>query len=597
MNGALSLNWRDLIRWSKDYAWGMRRAFGVAPGMAMVWGCLQVATGFLPLGLLLASRRALAVLETGAGRSQLVAAFAILGSVLLAAPVLSTSLQWMRRRFADRVQQSLVESMHQQACHVPYSFFDRADSHDLVHHVRVNTLSQPFNLLEQTGLALQNLILLGGVLGVLGGYAWWLPALLLGTALPGLVVVAKFNVESVRFNRATTPLLRKGAYLSWLMGEKWFAAEIRMFLLSKLFGGMYSRTREDYRREEMRMNNKEWRIELGYSAVGVVGFLVGIWWLLELKMAGSILVSDLVIAFHAFLMGQKLFRGALDNAGQLYRAGAFLKDFRSFLRHPADPPVNPNAHPFEPLREGIEFQGVRFRYPNASRDCLDGLDLFVPAGKVTALVGPNGSGKSTLIRLLCGLYRPDSGKILLDGIETRVLPVDRLRASIAVLFQDPVGFDATIRENVEWGNPKVDAARLAEVAKSAGLDELIEKCPEKWDTLLGGRFGGRELSGGEWQKLALARAFVRDSPICLLDEPTSDLDGWAEADWYERFLSWSASRTSILITHRFSTAMRADRICLIDEGRIREQGTHAELLRMNGLYAAGWRSQMTRIDA
>ncbi|MEK7393967.1 MAG: hypothetical protein AAB214_15510, partial [Fibrobacterota bacterium] len=350
----------------------MRRAFGVAPGMARVWGCLQVATGFLPLGLLLASRRALAVLETGAGRSELVAAFAMLGSVLLAAPVLSTSLQWMRRRFADRVQQSLVESMHHQACHVPYSFFDRADSHDLVHHVRVNTLSQPFNLLEQTGLALQNLILLGGVLGVLGGYAWWLPALLMGTALPGLVVVAKFNVESVRFNRATTPLLRKGAYLSWLMGEKWFAAEIRMFLLSKLFGGMYSRTREDYRREEMRMNNKEWRIELGYSAAGVVGFLVGIWWLLELRMAGAILVSDLVIAFHAFLMGQKLFRGALDNAGQLYRAGAFLKDFRSFLRHPADPPVNPNAHPFEPLREGIEFQGVRFRYPKAARDCLDG---------------------------------------------------------------------------------------------------------------------------------------------------------------------------------------------------------------------------------
>lgn len=596
MNGDSGPRWRDLVRWSKDYAWGVSRACRVAPGMAAIWGGLQIATGFLPLALLLASRRALAVLETGAGRSELVSAFALLGSVLLAAPVLSTSLQWMRRRFADRVQQSLVESMHHQACHVPYSFFDRADSHDLVHHVRVNTLGQPFNLLEQTGLALQNLILLGGVLGVLGGYAWWLPALLLGTALPGLVVVAKFNVESVQFNRATTPLQRKGSYLSWLMGEKWFAAEIRMFLLSRLFGSMYSRTREEYRRLETRMDTKEWRIELGYSALGVVGFLAGIWGLLELRMAGAILVSDIVIAFHAFMMGQKLFRGALDNAGQLYRAGAFLKDFRDFLRHPADPPVDPDARPLERLRTGIEFQGVRFRYPNASRDCLDGLDFFVPAGKVTALVGPNGSGKSTLIRLLCGLYRPDSGRIRLDGLDIREIPVDRLRASIAVLFQDPVGFDATLRENVEWGNPKVDASRLAAAARSAGLQELIEKCPDKWDTLLGGRFGGRELSGGEWQKLALARAFVRDSPICLLDEPTSDLDGWAEADWYERFLAWSASRTSILITHRFSTAMRADRICLIDEGRIREQGTHAELLEMDGLYASGWKSQMTRLD-
>lgn len=591
MSGGSRPSWQELTRWSRDYAWGMKEAAGIAPRLAFAWGAALIANGFVPLAVLLGSRRTLEALETGNSR-ELVQAFAVLVAVLLAAPLLASSLQWLRHRFSDLVQQRLAERMHDQACRVPYAFFDRADAHDLVHRVRVNALNQPFNLLEQTGLLVQNAILLLGVMGVLWGYGWWLPALLVGTALPGLWLVADFTLETVRFNRETTPLQRKGTYLSWLMGERWFAAELRMFLLSRLFGQMYSRTRDEYRELESTLNAREWRIEMGYAALGTAGFVAGIWGLLNLRMSGRILVTDVVIAFHAFMMGQRLLRSFLDNGGQLYRAGAFLKDFRDFVHHPSDPPLDPLAPQIPALTSGIEFQDVGFRYPNASRDCLDGLRLFAPAGKVTAVVGANGSGKTTLIRLLCGLYRADSGRILLDGRRIEEYPIDRLRASISVLFQDPVGFQATARQNVEWGNPRVDSARLESVAKAAGIVDLIGRLPDGWNSMLGGRFGGVELSGGEWQRMALARAFVRDAPICLLDEPTSDLDGWAEADWYDRFLGWAANRTCILITHRFSTAMRADHICLIDQGRVTETGTHDELLRLGGEYAKGWRNQM-----
>lgn len=583
---------RELSRWARDYAWGMREAATTSVPLAVAWGCALLANGFLPLGLLLASRQVLAALEAGDSWNGLRGPLLLLLGVLVAAPVVTSSLQWLRHRFSDRVQQRLAERMHAQICSVPYSFFDRSDSHDLVHRVRLDTLNKPFSLLEQTGLLVQNGILLGGVLGVLGGYAWWLPALLVGTALPGLWLVAGMTVASVRFNRETTPLQRRGSYLSWLMGERWFAAEIRMFLLAKLFGKQYSQTRETYRELESGLNAREWRIEMSYALLGVAGFAVGLWGLLGLRLSGMILVTDLVIAFHAFLMGQRMLRGLLDNAGQLYRAGAFLRDFREFQEHPADPPSNPDTPPLPALAHGIKFEAVRFRYPNALSDCLDGLDLFAPAGQVTAVVGPNGSGKTTLIRLLCGLYRPQAGNILLDGQDVSGIGNDRLRASMSILFQDPVGFQATARENVQWGNPRVSQERMDAVAEAAGIGDLVRRLPQGWDTLLGTRFGGVELSGGEWQRVALARAFVRDAPICVLDEPTSDLDGWAEADWYERFKQWAGGRTTILITHRFSTAMKADQICLVERGRVAECGTHIELMARNGAYAQGWKNQL-----
>jgi ATP-binding cassette subfamily B protein len=247
------------------------------------------------------------------------------------------------------------------------------------------------------------------------------------------------------------------------------------------------------------------------------------------------------------------------------------------------------------LREGIRFRQVGFRYPGSQHVALADFNLTIPAGQMVAIVGPNGAGKSTLIKLLCRLYDPDEGRIELDGVSLRDLDLEKLRSLITVLFQQPVHYSATVRENIALGKEPGSAQgfeQLAAAARAAGAADIIEHLPSGYDTLLGKWFdGGTELSGGEWQRLALARAFLRPAPILLLDEPTSAMDSWAENDWIQRFRGLANGRTVILITHRFTTARRADIIHVMADGRIVESGRHADLLARGGPYAQSWIAQ------
>ncbi len=254
----------------------------------------------------------------------------------------------------------------------------------------------------------------------------------------------------------------------------------------------------------------------------------------------------------------------------------------------ADPP---SPHPI-PRRTGIavRFQAVSFRYPGTQRFALEGFDLTVPAGSIAAIVGPNGAGKSTLLKLLCRFYDPDAGTIELDGTNLRQFSLDDVRRSITVLFQQPVRYNATARENIALGDIRSAALdAVAKAAADAGADEIINSLPAGYDQLLGRWFAdGAELSVGEWQRIALARAFLRQAPILILDEPTSAMDPWAEADWLGRFRPLAGGRTVIMITHRFTTARLADQIHVMSGGRIVESGTHEQLVAMKGQYAEGY---------
>jgi ATP-binding cassette subfamily B protein len=288
-------------------------------------------------------------------------------------------------------------------------------------------------------------------------------------------------------------------------------------------------------------------------------------------------------------------RALLENAGQLYGNSLFLGNLFDFLSlKSSERTAQPTARAAlrgRPASATISFQHVSFTYPDASTAAIDNFTMQIPSGKIIALVGPNGAGKTTLLKLLCRFYDPTQGSIAIDGQNIKDIPTGDLRRLITVLFQQPFHYNTTVRDNILFGDLNLEAsdAELDAAIHAAGASEIVSRLPDREQTLLGRWFpGGTELSVGEWQRIALARAFLRRAPIIILDEPTSALDPWAEADWLGRFRKLAYGRTSIIITHRFTTAMHADVIHVMDRGRIVESGSHQRLLELNGLYAESW---------
>jgi ATP-binding cassette subfamily B protein len=313
-------------------------------------------------------------------------------------------------------------------------------------------------------------------------------------------------------------------------------------------------------------------------------------------LLGLVTLGDLALFYQVLNRGQSLLRSLLENAGQIYANTLFLGNLFEFLDlepRVVDPP-RPIPLPAA-LRKGLRFEEVTFYYPGSARAVLQHFNLTIPAGQITAIVGANGAGKSTLLKLLCRFYDPQAGRVTLDGVDIRNLPVKELRRMMTVLFQWPVPYQTTAAQNIALGDLCIEprAAELESAARSAGAHELIGRLPQGYDTPLGKWFAnGLELSVGEWQRLALARAFLRRAPIIVLDEPTSALDTWAEADWFDRFRVLAYGRTAVIITHRFTIAKRADMIHVMDEGQIVEAGPHDDLLAQGGLYAQSWFTQV-----
>jgi ATP-binding cassette subfamily B protein len=427
-------------------------------------------------------------------------------------------------------------------------------------------------------------------------YGLWLPLLLVAGTLPALYVVLDYNRRHHHWWEKTTADRRRVQYYDTLLVTDAFAAEMRLFNLGPHFRAAFQTLRHRLRTERIGLTKRQGLAQLAAGAVATLTTGVAMVWMIWQAFRGLVTLGDLVLFYQAFNRGQSLLRALLGNLGQIYSNTLFLGSLFEFLElepQIVDPP-QPIPAP-KALHRDICFRQVAFRYPGSERAVFQDFNFVIPAGKIIAIVGANGAGKTTLVKLLCRFYDTESGCVELDGIDIRNLSLDELRRMITVLFQFPVPYHATAAENIAMGAMS-DAPTSIDVevaAHGAGAHDFIMRLPQGYDTLLGKWFSsGTELSGGEWQRLALARAYLRRAQIIILDEPTSFMDSWAEVDWFDRLQQLADGRTAIVITHRFTIAKRADEIHVMDDGQIVESGSHDELLAKGGLYAQSWTAQM-----
>lgn len=587
----------------RDLHWGLKLVQRAASSLTCAWLVLLIGQALLAPALIVASRSAVNHLAEGMGRmavdellANAAAPLAAVGAVLLATQLFTAITGWVRVALSERLRNHVQSLIHEQATQLDLAFFESPASHDLLHRARVDAINVPAQLLEHLGHVLQGSLALLAIAMVLAGYVFWLPLLLIASAVPGLWVVGRYALAANRWRLANTANERLARYQDWLLTHRESAAEIRLFDIGGYIRDNHRRVRSELTQGRLRLEGKQLKAQLWASVAGWLGLTLGMLWILQRAAMGVARIGDVVMCYQGFQQGQKLLRTVLDGAAGSYRSLLFLENLRAFLalrpvmREPALAYPLPAAS-----RYGIRFEHVSFAYPGSEHYALRDLTLEMQAGAITALVGDNGAGKSTLIKLLCRFYDPLEGRILLDGIDLREFPVAELRKQIAVLFQEPLHHHASAAENIALGNLAClhDRWRIEQAAVAAGADIPIQCLPQTYATVLGKWFGGSELSTGEWQRVALARAFLRASPIILLDEPTSAMDAWAETDWLRRFRQFAAGRTALLVTHRFTTAMLAEQICVMQEGRIAQAGTHAELVRLGGRYATAWNEQMS----
>ena len=578
-----------------------RRALGLVWGAAgwwtVAWGILLVGQGLIPAGQALLLRTLVNRLVALHGWSAVAPPALGIAGLWVAGQLLSSALSWVRAVQAERVQDEVHRLIHVQALRLDLAFYDHPESYDQLYRAQIDAISQPLALLESLGSLVQNGLGFLVLAGILWTYASWLPVLLVCTAIPGLILVARHILKEHRWNLEHTNQERWARYLDWLITDQASAAELRLFDLGTYHRKAFETLRASLREGKLSLVRQGAVTELGAGLLAWAGSLVGLGWMLHRTITGRVGLGDLLLCFQAFQQCQVLLRSLLEGAGKIYRSLLFVENLDEFLR--VEPTILSGQAGEEglPVKDSIRFEGVSFTYPGGFHRALDEFNLEIPKGKVVALVGHNGAGKSTLIKLLCRFYDPDEGRILLDGVDLRSMDQKALHRQIAVLFQDPVHYHASVRENIAFGDLMgiQDQARVWEAARDSGALGPIERLPGGFEALLGKWFGGAELSGGEWQRVALARAFFRRASLVILDEPTSSMDSWAEQDWLGRFRVLTEGKTALMITHRFTTAMHADIIHVLDKGRVVESGTHAQLVAQGGDYASSWAAQMREI--
>jgi ATP-binding cassette subfamily B protein len=506
--------------------------------------------------------------------------------------------------FINKKQAYLLEGymndlLHEKSIKLDLEHFERPEYYDCLSRASREAPWRPNSIVNNIVSVLRGSVSLVLMAGLIAGLHWAFALLLLAINIPGIWLRIRYSALLYNFHRDQTPEARKSAYFNWLLTGDRPSRELRLFGLGEYFRSLFATSFKKQKEEELSILKKRTLIELSTSLLKGLAVLITILFIARATIKSAITLGDMAMYLLAFRQGLMYIRDIFTSTAGLYEDSLFIGDVFEFLK--LEEKIKSPVNPVKPatLVNSIVVDKLFFSYPGSDKEVLRDLSFEIRKGETVALVGPNGAGKSTLVRLLCRLYDPDNGSIRCDGQNIQEMDPAEYRKMFSVIFQDFMLYNLSAGENIRLGDIRIAESweKIKKAAEEAGIHELISALPKGYETVIGHLFNdSKELSWGEWQKIALARALFRPAPVLILDEPVSALDAETEYEIFNRFRETTRDKTCLLISHRLTNVSIADRILVLNNGTIEDSGTHNELMSRGGLYQRMFTMQGRRFN-